>query len=202
MLNKICVFCGSSYGENPDYTIATEKLGQVFLNRNLGLIYGGARVGLMGILASTIHKQGGKVIGVIPEMLLKREVAFMDLPDLRIVDSMHERKALMFELANGFIALPGGFGTIEEFFEILTWAQLGFHSKPCGLLNINGYFDFFIKFINNAKDEKFIDSEYLDMVIVDKDADTLIDKMLVYKPPKVDKAKRALKKVKDITKKL
>ena len=165
------------------------------MNKKLELIYGGARVGLMGTIASTIHKQGGNVIGVIPEMLLKREVAFTELSDLRIVGSMHERKTLMYKIADGFIAMPGGLGTIEEFFEMLTWAQLGFHSKPCGLLNINGYFDFLVEFLNHAANERFIDFEYLDMILIDNNAEGLVDKMSSYKPPKIDKAKRALEKL-------
>ena len=194
-MKKICVFCGSSYGDKPEYKNAAEKLGQVFLNKKLELIYGGARVGLMGTIASTIHKQGGNVIGVIPEMLLKREVAFTELSDLRIVGSMHERKTLMYKIADGFIAMPGGLGTIEEFFEMLTWAQLGFHSKPCGLLNINGYFDFLVEFLNHAANERFIDFEYLDMILIDNNAEGLVYKMSSYKPPKIDKAKRALEKL-------
>jgi uncharacterized protein (TIGR00730 family) len=146
----------------------------------------------MGIIASTIHMKKGKVIGVIPRSLVEKEIAYTDLSDLRIVDSMHERKDLMFRLADGFIALPGGLGTIEEFFEVLTWAQLNMHNKPCGLLNINGYFNNMVKFLNHAMSEKFIDPEYLEMILIDNNPEQLIEKMIIYKPPKIDKAKRAL----------
>ena len=194
MLKNICVFCGSSHGSNRLYSNVTEDLGRVLLKRRFSLIYGGARIGLMGSIASIIHQQGGEVIGVIPRALVDREVAYKDLSDLRIVDSMHERKNLMFQLSDGFIALPGGLGTLDEFFEILTWAQLGIHTKPCGLLNINGYFDHLIAFLKHAVNEYFLDSEYLDIVLIDENPDFLLDKMMSYLPPKIDKAKRALQK--------
>lgn len=197
-MERICIFCGSSYGSKKDYIKAAKQLGQILLKRNLGLIYGGARVGLMGIIASTIHEQHGEVIGVIPRALVNKEIAYDDLYDLRIVESMHERKNLMFQLADGFIALPGGLGTIEEFFEMLTWAQLGLHSKPCGLLNIKSYFNNLISFLNHAVNEKFIDSEYLDVILIDNNPDGLIEKMMIYKPPHIDKAKRALEKLKSL----
>ena len=194
-MKNICVFCGSSFGSKKEYKKVAEHLGQVFLDRKLVLVYGGARVGLMGAIASTIYEQNGEVIGVIPRALVDKEIAYTNLSDLRIVESMHERKNLMFQLADGFIALPGGLGTLEEFFEMLTWAQLGLHSKPCGLLNIKGYFDNLVKFLKHTVDEKFVDPEYLDMVLMDDNPDMLIEKMMVYKPPQIDKAKRALEKL-------
>ncbi len=135
-MKRICVFCGSSPGARLEYARAARELADLLIKRNIGLVYGGARVGIMGEIASAVLKQGGEVIGVIPQELVEKEVAFTELTDLRIVGSMHERKALMAELSDGFIALPGGLGTIEEFFEVLTWAQLGLHRKPCGLLNV------------------------------------------------------------------
>ena len=194
-LMKICVFCGSSHGTGQEYRDAAENLARIFLEREIGLIYLGARVGLMATIASAIHRQNGEIIGVIPETLLKKEIAYTDLSDLRIVHTMHERKALMFKLADGFIALPGGLGTIEELFEVLTWAQLGMHSKPCGILNINGYFNNLVKFLEHAINENFMDLECLKMVLIDKNPERLIKKMTIYEPPKVDKARRALEKL-------
>ncbi len=138
-MQRLCVFCGSSPGANSQYAALARRLGALLARRGLGLVYGGGNVGLMGVLADAVLKDGGHVIGVIPQALVDLEVAHSGLPDLRIVGSMHERKALMADLADGFIALPGGIGTLEEFCEILTWAQLGLHQKPCGLINVAGY---------------------------------------------------------------
>jgi uncharacterized protein (TIGR00730 family) len=188
------VFCGSSHGSKKIYSEVAIELSRILLKRKLGLVYGGARVGLMGAIATAVHEHNGEIIGVIPAALVNKEVAYKDLIDLRIVETMHERKNLMFELSDGFVALPGGLGTLDEFFEILTWAQLGLHSKPCGLLNVDGYFDNLITFLHHAVNEQFIESEYLNMVMIDKNPNILLDKMMSYKPPQIDKAERALKK--------
>lgn len=192
-MKRICVFCGSSPGAVPEYTSTAKKLGQVLAKKEIGLVYGGANVGIMGQIARSTTEAGGEVIGVIPKALLEREVAFTELDDLRVVDSMHERKALMMELSDGFIALPGGLGTIEEFVEVLTWAQLGMHQKPCGLLNVCQYYDKFISFLDHVASQQFIDAEHRDMVLIDQDPAGLLKKFEKYQPPKSDKAVWALK---------
>lgn len=188
-MKRVCVFCGSSFGVNPAYAKAANDLGNAIAKRNICLVYGGARVGLMGEIASTVIRAKGEVIGVIPKDLVEKEVAHGNLSDLRIVGSMHERKSLMAELSDGFIALPGGFGTIEEIFEVITWAQLSFHDKPCGFLNINGYYDHLIKFLDHSLEKNFIVPEHRAMIIIDDDPESLLDKFLNYVPPKIDKAK-------------
>lgn len=187
LMKNICVFCGSSPGAKPAYVQVAERLASAMVQRDIGLVYGGARVGVMGKLAEAVIAEGGDVIGVIPAALVKKEVAFEELTDLRVVDSMHERKALMAELADGFIALPGGLGTIEEIFEILTWAQLGIHSKPCGLLNVCNYFDKLIEFLEYAVEEKFIKAEHRSMMLVHEQPVTLLDQFDLYEAPQVDK---------------
>jgi hypothetical protein len=159
------------------------------LKKGRGLVYGGGDVGLMGTVARTVFEAGGEVIGVIPKALAEKEVAYTDLTDLRIVDSMHERKALMSELSDAFIALPGGLGTIEELFEILTWTQLGIHCKPCGVLNVCGYFDDILHFVNKAVDENFINPGHRSLLLVDDDPASLLDQFQNYIPPTIDKAK-------------
>jgi len=146
----------------------------------------------MGKIAKTVMENGGEVIGVIPKGLAEKEVAYTELTDLRIVDSMHSRKALMVDLSDGFIALPGGLGTIEEFFEVLTWAQLGIHHKPCGLLNVQGYFDKMVGFIDHMVGETFVEQEHRSMILVDDRSDGLLDQFETYEPPRIDKAKRTL----------
>lgn len=188
-MKKVCVFCGSSPGARPEYARAAEQLGRVLVEREIGLVYGGASVGLMGKVAETVLSGGGDVIGVIPSGLVKMEVAYEGLPDLRVVDSMHERKAMMADLADGFIAMPGGLGTIEEIFEVLTWAQLGIHEKPCGFLNIYRYYDHLITFLEGAVGEQFIRADHRTMVLVDEKPKRLLDQFDRYVPPKVDKAK-------------
>lgn len=187
-MTRICVFCGSSTGARPEYKIAANKLARALIQRNYGLVYGGACVGIMGELARTMIANGGDVIGVITTSLVEKEVAFEALPDLRIVPSMHERKMVMADLARGFIALPGGMGTLEEFFEILTWAQLGIHPKPCGLLNVYGYFDHLISFLDHTVDEKFMMPAHRSMVLIDDDPHALLDQFDSYQPPVADKA--------------
>ena len=156
----------SSTGARPEYRAAAEGLGRDLAARNIGLVYGGARLGLMGAVADAVLAAGGKVTGVIPGALAEKEVAHSGLTDLRVVTSMHERKALMADLADGFIALPGGWGTLDEFFEILTWAQLGLHHKPCGLLNVHGYFDGLLSFLEHSHEEGFVRREYQSMISV------------------------------------
>ncbi len=191
-MKRICVFCGSSPGARPEYLDAAKQLAGALARKNIGLIYGGARVGLMGEIARSVLERGGEVVGVIPRALMEREVAFTGLSDLRVVDSMHERKAMMAELADGFIALPGGLGTIEEFFEILTWAQLGIHRKPCGLLNINKYFSTLMDFLNHTVTERFVEREHREMILLDEDPEQLLLRFETYQPPLTDKAQWVL----------
>ncbi len=191
-MKRISVFCGSSRGARPAYALAARELAQAFLLRNIGLVYGGGRVGLMYEMARVIHEKGGQVIGVIPRGMVDRELAFSELADLRVVGSMHERKALMAELSDGFIALPGGLGTIEEFFEVLTWSQLGMHRKPCGFLDVEHYFDKLLDFLDQAVSEKFIQPEHRSMILVDVNPDALLKKFEDYQPPSVDMARWAL----------
>ncbi len=191
-MKRICIFCGSSPGTRPAYAKAAMELGRTLVETGIDLVYGGAGVGLMGILARSVLDAGGRVTGVIPRLLAEKEVACTRLEDLRIVESMHERKALMAELSNGFIALPGGIGTIEEFVEVLTWLQLGIHGKPCGILNVDGYYDRLLGFFDHMVEEGFIRSENRDAILVDADPALLLMKMSLYSPPKVDKAAWAL----------
>ncbi|HVO25513.1 MAG TPA: TIGR00730 family Rossman fold protein [Candidatus Margulisiibacteriota bacterium] len=186
-MQRLCVFCGSSPGANSQYAALARRLGGLLVRRGLGLVYGGGNVGLMGVLADAVLKDGGHVIGVIPQSLVDLEVAHAGLPDLRIVASMHERKALMADLADGFVALPGGIGTLEEFCEILTWAQLGLHQKPCGLINVAGYFDRLMGFLDHAVSERFLRPEHRAMVLVEPDAEALLDRFAAYQPPQLEK---------------
>jgi uncharacterized protein (TIGR00730 family) len=191
-VKRVCVFCGSSPGSRPEYAEAAGALGKALAKNKIGLVYGGGKVGLMGIVASAAMKAGGEVTGVIPRELVDKEVAYKAITDLRIVNSMHERKALMAELSDGFIALPGGLGTIEEFFEIVTWAQLGIHKKPCGLLNACGYYDKAIDFLDSAVREEFVAPASRSLVMVEEDPETLLKKFNGYRQPKIDKAAWAL----------
>lgn len=171
---RYCVFCGSSPGRNPEYQRAAKRLGSLLAREGIGLVYGGASVGLMGILADAVLDGGGEVIGVIPQLLMGKEVAHRGLTELRITESMHQRKAMMAELSQGFIALPGGIGTLEETFEILTWAQLGYHTKPCALLNIAGFYNPLISFLNSVVEEEFLKPVHREMIIIrDRDIDLL-----------------------------
>jgi uncharacterized protein (TIGR00730 family) len=182
-MQRLCIYCGSSSGASPLYTAAAHQLGQAMVRRNLGLVYGGASIGIMGTVADAVLAHGGEVIGVLPQALAHKEVAHPKLTELRIVNSMHERKAMMAELADGFIALPGGLGTLEELFEILTWAQLGMHQKPCGILNINQYYLHLLQFIEHAFAEQFIQTKYRGLLLVDDNPLTLLDKLQTYQPP-------------------
>ena len=191
-MKRICVYCGSGIGAHPAYAESARNLGKILANNNIELVYGGASVGLMGIIAKSVIENNGKVIGVIPKSLVGKEVALTELIDLRIVGSMHDRKVLMSELSDGFIALPGGFGTLEEIFEIITWAQLGFHEKPCGLLNINKYYNYLLQFLDHITDQCFVEPAHRNMIIVEETPEELLFKFQNYFPSKFDKAKWAL----------
>ena len=186
-MKRVCVFAGSSAGSRDEYQDAARALGRTLAERGIGLVYGGARVGLMGIIADATLTAGGQAIGVIPAALVAREIAHEGLTELRIVSSMHERKALMTDLSDGFIAVPGGWGTLEEFFEVLTWAQLGLHRKPCGLLNVLGYFDGLLSFLEHAVGERFLRREYASMIAVAASPAALLDRLGSYAPPAVEK---------------
>jgi uncharacterized protein (TIGR00730 family) len=186
-IRRLAIFCGSNPGARPEYVESARSLGRLLCEREIGIVYGGSSVGLMAALADAMLDDFGDVIGVIPRMLVEREVANKALTDLRIVESMHERKAMMAELADGFIALPGGIGTLEEFFEIWTWAQLGMHEKPCGLLNVVGYFDPLLQFLDRAVAEKFVRDVHRKMVIVESDPVVLLSRFEAYEPPRVVK---------------
>jgi uncharacterized protein (TIGR00730 family) len=191
-MKRICVFCGSSPGADPSYTNAAEELGRILAEKKITLVFGGGSVGLMGCIARSVTEAGGSVTGVIPKELFDREVAFTGTSDLRVVGSMHERKAIMAELSDGFIAMPGGLGTVEEFFEVLTWAQLGIHRKPCGLLNVKGYYDRLLGFVDYIESQKFIDRGHRRMLLVDNNPLSLLKKFEAYRPPVTDKARWAL----------
>lgn len=184
---RICVFTGSSEGRRPEYRAAATDLGRTLVASGFGLVYGGARVGLMGVLADAVLAAGGEAIGVIPEALVEREVAHNGLTALRVVRSMHERKALMADLSDGFIAMPGGWGTLEELFEVLTWGQLGLHRKPCGLLNVTGYFDPLLAFLEHAFEEQFVRREYVQWLLVSESPQTLLDRFATFDVPHVRK---------------
>ncbi|MBM4260938.1 MAG: TIGR00730 family Rossman fold protein [Deltaproteobacteria bacterium] len=173
---NICVFTGSRHGARPEYADAARALGRALVERGYGLVYGGGKVGLMTVIADTVLELGGHATGVIPNALVSREVAHRGLSDLRVVESMHERKALMGELSDGFIAMPGGIGTMEEFFEVLSWAQLGIHNKPCALLNVAGYYDYLIQFMNHALEQDFVKPKHRELLIVESDLAKLLDR--------------------------
>ena len=176
-LKRVCVFCGSSVGLRAEYRAAAEHLALELARRHIGLVFGGGGVGLMGVVADAVLAAGGHAIGVIPDALVARELAHRGLPDLRVVGSMHERKAAMAELSDGFIALPGGFGTFEEFCEAVTWTQLGLHGKRCGLLNVGGFYDPLLALFDGAVDEGFIQRDNRDIVLADQDPSALLDRL-------------------------
>ncbi len=186
-MKRICIFCGSNNGANPIFLETAEMVGKFLADEKIGLVYGGGRVGLMGKLADTVLENGGQVIGVIPQSLADKEVAHQDLTELHIVNSMHERKALMAEFADGFIALPGGFGTFEELCEIITWAQLGIHSKPCALLNVDGFFDNLVAMFDLATSEQFVRAEHRQIVLIESEIEKLYKLMQNYRPPFIEK---------------
>jgi uncharacterized protein (TIGR00730 family) len=187
MTKRICVFCGSTPGARPSYTAAAVALAKHLAASKIGIVYGGGNVGLMGVLADTASKAGGDVIGVIPRSLLAKELGHGGLCELRVVESMHERKAMMAELSDAFIALPGGYGTFEEFCEVLTWTQLGLQKKPCGILNIEGYYDHLLKLFDHAVAEEFLKPVHRRMVLEDDRPEPLVDRLLHYDAPMVDK---------------
>ena len=197
-MKRICVFCGSSPGVKPEYVEAARLLGQTLAERKVVLVYGGSRVGLMGQVAKACLEAGGEVIGVIPRQLVAMEVAYKELAQLVVVESMHERKARMAELADGFIALPGGLGTFEEFLEVLTWAQLGMHRKPCGVLNTCGYYDKLLSFVDQAVEQQFVEKVHREMIQVDESPAGLLGKFDAYQAPTADKAAWALQMTEEI----
>lgn len=186
-MKRICVFCGSNSGIDPIYLETAEKVGKFLVAENIELVYGGGRVGLMGKVADTVMENGGKVIGVIPHDLSQKEIAHQNLTELHVVDSMHQRKAMMAELADGFIALPGGVGTFEEFCEIVTWAQLGIHTKPCALMNIGGFYDAFIAMFDHSMNQGFIRPQHRALVLVESEIGKLYQLMKEYRPPIIEK---------------
>lgn len=181
----LCVYCGSSPGRNPVYTTSAIALADALVSRNIRLVYGGASIGIMGTLADRVLAGGGEVIGVIPRALAHKEIAHANLTELHITSSMHDRKLKMAELADGFIALPGGIGTLEELFEIWTWGQLGFHQKPCGLLNVAQYFDGLIQFLDHVANEQFVKPTIRDMLIVETEPESLLQRFAQYQPPQL-----------------
>lgn len=194
-LKRICVFCGSSFGARPAYKQAAEHLGRLLAERGIGLVYGGGGVGLMGAMADACLAADGEVIGVIPESLLRREVGHRDVTKLHIVQTMHERKALMADLSDAFIALPGGYGTLEEFCEIVTWSQLGIQQKPCGLLNVEKFWDGLLAALDHAVDEGFVRPENSQLVLVAATPEGMLHRLMEWTPPEhiekwIDKRKR------------
>jgi uncharacterized protein (TIGR00730 family) len=187
-MTRVCVFCGSSAGARPAYAEAARSLAVELASRQIGLVYGGASVGLMGVLADTALAAGGEVIGVIPGPLGSREIAHTGLTDLRVVGSMHERKATMASLADGFISLPGGLGTLEETMEILTWAYLGIHRKPVGVLNVEGYYDALLRLLTHAMREGFIRPEYFGLLLFGETPAELLDRFAAWQPPALARA--------------
>jgi len=186
-MKAICVYCGSSPGRLEVYAGAARALGQALVARDLGLVYGGAGIGLMGMIADTVLQLGGRAVGVIPKGLARKEVVHRHLTELHVTQSMHERKTLMAELSDGFIAMPGGIGTFEEIFEIWTWAQLGIHAKPCGLLNVAGYYDALTTFLDHAAAEQFLKPDQRSLLMVEQQPQALLDRFASYQPPSVRK---------------
>lgn len=181
-IQSLCVYCGSSAGTLPEYAVAARTLGTALAARGIHLVYGGGNVGLMGIVADAVLQAGGQVFGVIPEPLKARELAHEALTELHIVEDMHQRKAKMLELSDGLITLPGGYGTLEELFEALSWSQLNIHPNPVGVLNVRGYFDRLLEFLDHAVTEGFLKPQYHAQLLVEQDVDRLIDRMTAYKP--------------------
>lgn len=175
-MSRICVFTGSSAGARAEYADAARRVGRSLVERGYGLVYGGGNVGLMSVIADAVLECGGEAIGVIPDVLVGKELAHRGLTELRIVKSMHERKAVMADLSDGFIGLPGGIGTMEEFFEVLSWAQLDLHDKPCGLLNVSGYYEAVIRFLDRAVDEGFLKPKHRALLIVEEKPERLLDR--------------------------
>lgn len=186
-MRRVCVYCGSSSGVLPEYSAAARELADVLVRHELELVYGGADKGIMGVLADAMLEHGGKVHGVIPKMLTDKEIAHQGLTELHVVASMHQRKTMMAALSDGFIALPGGYGTLEEIIEIITWGQLRFHDKPCGLLNVKGYFDHLLAYLDHASKEGFLRHEHRNMLLVDSDPAGIVQQFERYTAPHVEK---------------
>jgi uncharacterized protein (TIGR00730 family) len=186
-IRRVCVFCGSSPGQHPDYARAAREVGTLLARASIGLVYGGGKTGLMGEVADAALGAGGEVIGVIPGHLEAREVAHTGLSDLRVVTTMHERKAMMADLADGFVGLPGGLGTMEEFFEVATWSQLGIHAKPAALLNVRGYYDHVVRFLDHAVDEGFLRVEHRALVAICHETGTILAALRSFQPTLAEK---------------
>jgi uncharacterized protein (TIGR00730 family) len=186
-MKSVCVFCGSNYGDNPAYQEMAAVMGRKLAMAGLKLVYGGGKVGLMGVLADAALSAGGKVVGVIPQAIVDMEVAHLGLTELVVVRSMHERKARMADASDAFIALPGGYGTFEEFCEVLTWSQLGFHVKPCGVLNVGGFYDPLLALFDRAVQDRFVRPEHRELVLADTDVDALLERLASFNPIKVHK---------------
>ena len=186
-MTSLCVYCGTSSGRLEDYAAAARALAGAMVERGIRLVYGGASVGIMGAVADEVLRLGGEAVGVIPESLMRKELAHAALSELHVTPSMHARKTLMAELADGFVALPGGIGTFEEIFEVWTWAQLGFHRKPCGLLNVAGYYDGLVAFLDHAAGEQFVRADQRQMLVVEADPALLLDRFASYAPPTLPK---------------
>jgi uncharacterized protein (TIGR00730 family) len=184
-IRSICLFCGSSRGQDPAFRDATRELARLLAGRGIDVVYGGGNVGLMGVLADAVLEAGGRITGVMPHALVAREIAHARLTSLHVVDSMHERKAMMAALADAFIALPGGFGTLEEFAEAVTWTQLGLHAKPCGLLNVAGYYDGLLAFLAHALEEEFLRPTHREIVVAEAEPAALVDRLAAWSPPAV-----------------
>ena len=197
-LHRLCVYCGSSPGARPEYVEAAHAMGRALAGRGIGLVYGGGRVGLMGQVAKAALEAGGEVTGVITRRLAEMELAYDGLTALHTVETMHERKALMAELSDGMIGLPGGLGTIEELFEALAWAQLGMHAKPCGLLNTLGYYDRLLGFLDFAVEELFVEEAHRAMLVVAADPAELLARFETYQPPSANKAAWVLRLSEDL----
>jgi uncharacterized protein (TIGR00730 family) len=181
-VRRLCVFCGSSPGARPAYGEAAKELARLLVAEGIGLVYGGGQVGLMGRLADAVLAEGGEVIGVLPESLVAKEIGHPGVRDLRVVGSMHERKALMAELSDAFVALPGGLGTVEELFEVYTWTQLGLHDKPCALLDVDGYYAGIASFLAHAVEERFLREDHRSMLIVERDPRVLVERLKRFEP--------------------
>lgn len=186
-LKSICLFCGSSPGLDPAFKLAAAQLGTTLAHNNIRLIYGGGHVGLMGVAADACLGAGGEVVGVIPRKLMEKEVGHAGLTQMHVVETMHERKALMTQLCDGFIALPGGYGTLDELFEALTWQQLAYHFLPVGMLNVSGYFDHLVQFLDHARDQRLLRDAHRDCLIVDNNLSLLIARMQAFMPPNNEK---------------
>jgi uncharacterized protein (TIGR00730 family) len=186
-IRSLCVYCGSNTGADPAFTAATRGMAALLAGRGIRVVYGGGAVGLMGVLADAALAEGGEVVGVIPQALMDREIGHKGLTELHVVGSMHERKALMAELSDGFIALPGGSGTLEELFEVFTWSQLGLHRKACALLNVAGYYDGLASFLDHAVQERFLRGEHRAMLLCEETPVAVLDALERFEPPVVDK---------------